>query len=148
MREEHGEPNIIEVRQIFNDSLQARDWEEKVIRRMNAVKDSRWLNKNPGNGRFYCAGHSEETRKKISEKISKKLRKKNTKKKILSKEHRQKISESMTGKKRGPRSEQTKQKISYTKTGKKRGPHSKEHREKIAAALKARNIIVQQQFFQ
>ena len=36
------------MRQTFNDSLQAREWEEKVIRRIDAVKSDRWLNKSPG----------------------------------------------------------------------------------------------------
>ena len=44
-REEHGEPDVIEVRQTFNDSLQAREWEEKVLRRMGVVKNNCWLNK-------------------------------------------------------------------------------------------------------
>lgn len=33
------------MRQTFNDSSQAREWEEKVIRRMGAVKDTKWLNR-------------------------------------------------------------------------------------------------------
>jgi hypothetical protein len=29
-----GEPDVVEVRQVFDDSFQAREWEHKVIRRM------------------------------------------------------------------------------------------------------------------
>ena len=66
MREEHGEPDVIEVRQTFNDSLQAREWEEKVLRRIGAVKDERWLNLCRGGVDFYRVGlHSEETKKKL-----------------------------------------------------------------------------------
>jgi hypothetical protein len=65
-REDHGEPDVIEVRQTFNDSLQARDWERKVIRRMNAVQDDRWLNRIEPGKKFFNAGHSEETRARIS----------------------------------------------------------------------------------
>lgn len=52
-RKTYGEPDVIEVRQTFNDSLQAREWEEKVIRRIDAVKSDRWLNKGNG-GRAFC----------------------------------------------------------------------------------------------
>lgn len=47
-REEAGEPDIIEVRQTFNDSLQAREWEHKVLRRLKVIQDERWLNKGTG----------------------------------------------------------------------------------------------------
>lgn len=47
-REEHGEPDVVEVRQTFNDSLQAREWEHKVLRRLNVMGNDRWLNKGTG----------------------------------------------------------------------------------------------------
>ena len=47
-REKYGDPDVIKIRQIFNDSLQARDWEHKVLRRINAVQDERWLNQTTG----------------------------------------------------------------------------------------------------
>ena len=67
--EEHGEPDIIEVRQTFNDSLQAREWESKVIRRIGAVKDEKWLNKKDPKGKFYNLGHkfSDEAKKRMSD---------------------------------------------------------------------------------
>lgn len=46
LREDFSEPDVIEIRQTFDDSLQAREWEEKVLRRLNVIKDGRWLNKN------------------------------------------------------------------------------------------------------
>ena len=47
-REEHGEPDVIEVRQTFNDSLQAREWEHKVLRRIRVIKEDKWLNQGTG----------------------------------------------------------------------------------------------------
>lgn len=43
-REEHGEPDIIEVRQTFDRVDKARLWEHKVLKRMQVVNDDRWLN--------------------------------------------------------------------------------------------------------
>jgi hypothetical protein len=69
VREKYGEPDVIEVRQTFNDSLQAREWEYKVLRKLRVDKSNRWLNKGLGKsippqfGRI----HSEETRKKMRE---------------------------------------------------------------------------------
>ena len=64
----YGEPDVIEVRQTFNDSLQARKWEHKVLRRMRVVKNDRWLNKTdkifPYRGGTH---HSEDTKKRMSE---------------------------------------------------------------------------------
>jgi len=44
-REQHGEPDVIEVRQTFNDSLQAREWEHKVLRRLDVIQNDSWLNR-------------------------------------------------------------------------------------------------------
>lgn len=72
-RKDHGEPDVVEVRQTFNDSLQAREWEEKVINRLNAVNSDRWLNKG-NNGRTFCFfEHTEEVREKISKAARKRV---------------------------------------------------------------------------
>lgn len=44
-RKEHGEPDIVEVRRTFDCYEKAILWEYKVLRRMNVVKDKKWLNK-------------------------------------------------------------------------------------------------------
>lgn len=44
-REKFGEPDIIEIRKVFYDINKARLWEEKVLKKMNVVKDDKWLNK-------------------------------------------------------------------------------------------------------
>lgn len=36
------------MRQIFDDSLQAREWEHKVLRRLDAIHNEKWLNKGLG----------------------------------------------------------------------------------------------------
>lgn len=46
MREKCGEPDIIEVRKTFNTADEAVLWEEKVIRRLGIVRDTKWLNRN------------------------------------------------------------------------------------------------------
>jgi hypothetical protein len=49
IRENHGEPNVIQIRKKFNDKISTRLWEIKVIKRMNIVRDKRFLNqRNPG----------------------------------------------------------------------------------------------------
>lgn len=45
MRADYGDPDVIEVRQTFNDSLQAREWEMTVLRRLRVLETDRWLNK-------------------------------------------------------------------------------------------------------
>ena len=89
MRAEHGEPDVIEVRQTFNDSLQAREWEHKVLSRLDVIHSEKWLNKATG--------------KSIPPQFNR----------FFSKETRQKISEANF--KRGPRSLETRQKISSTR---------------------------------
>ena len=117
---EHGEPDVIEVRQTFNDSLQAREWESKVIRRMRMVKSKRWLNKKDPKGKFYNVGsHTEETKQKMSE--LKKGEKNPNYGKTPSESTKQKISESKKGKKSPmygkTHSESTKQKLSESLKG-------------------------------
>jgi hypothetical protein len=42
--EKHGDPDIIEIRKEFDDRDSAILWENLVLKRMNVVKDSRFLN--------------------------------------------------------------------------------------------------------
>lgn len=43
-REENGEPDIIEVRKIFETRDEARTWEHNVLKKMNVSKKKEWLN--------------------------------------------------------------------------------------------------------
>jgi hypothetical protein len=44
-REKYGEPDVIQVRKTFKDPKSAQIWETKVLKKMNVIKDSRFLNK-------------------------------------------------------------------------------------------------------
>lgn len=44
-RKNYGEPDIVEIRKTFTDSYSARLWENKVLLRMDVVRDDKWLNK-------------------------------------------------------------------------------------------------------
>jgi hypothetical protein len=48
-REENGEPDIIQIRKVFNSTTSARSWEEKLLKRIDASSRSDFLNK--ANGR-------------------------------------------------------------------------------------------------
>jgi hypothetical protein len=41
----HGDPDVIEVRKTFIDVSVAQNWEYKVLRRIKAVSNNRWLNR-------------------------------------------------------------------------------------------------------
>lgn len=41
----YGEPNVIQIRKTFTCSNKAREWENKVLKRMNVINDPKWLNK-------------------------------------------------------------------------------------------------------
>ena len=43
-RQEHGEPDIIEVRKTFDNSLDAVMWEKNVLMKLDVVNNDRWLN--------------------------------------------------------------------------------------------------------
>ncbi len=44
-RKQYGEPNIIEIRKTFDNTNKARLWEHKVLKKMNVIKEDKWLNK-------------------------------------------------------------------------------------------------------
>lgn len=41
----HGAPDVIQIRKIFNSAEQAQRWENKVIIKMNMIKDEKFLNR-------------------------------------------------------------------------------------------------------
>lgn len=55
-RAELGEPDVVEVRKVFDTPQAARIWEETVIRRMNCVRSIRWLNAQNGGHTFGQTG--------------------------------------------------------------------------------------------
>jgi|LakMenEpi03Aug12_release.lakeMendotaPanAssembly.Ray.scaffolds.fasta_scaffold738595_1 hypothetical protein len=42
---ENGDPTVIQVRKVFDNEIQARLWEHRVLKRLKVVGDARWLNK-------------------------------------------------------------------------------------------------------
>ena len=118
--DEHGEPDVKVIRKIFSNSKSARLWEHKVLRRLNARDDLRFLNKTNGDGRFFNLGHTEETKKRLSEKHTGKK---------LSKETKQKLSIVNKGRLAGERNGM------YGKS------HSDDAKRKISAASKSRKSL-------
>lgn len=41
----YGEPDIVKVRKQFNDSIKARQWESKVLKKLKVVNNKKFLNK-------------------------------------------------------------------------------------------------------
>lgn len=44
IRETHGDPDVIQVRRVFENSKAATDWETRALKRMRVSKSERWLN--------------------------------------------------------------------------------------------------------
>jgi hypothetical protein len=69
-RKVYGNPDIIQVRRTFNDANAARLWESRVIRKMNAVRDSMWMNMTDNTSLFFFEGKrkpfTDEHRAKLS----------------------------------------------------------------------------------
>lgn len=95
---EYDNPDIIQIRKIFQSKQSAILWEQKVLQRLNVRHDDKWLNINDCSAPplmigeehpLYGIGHSVDTKKKISEKNKGKL-----KGKSKTEEHRRLISES------------------------------------------------------
>ena len=120
-REEHGDPDRIEVRKVFKSSKQAIEWETKFLKRVRVIEKDNWLNQSYTDGRWCNSGHSVETRRKLSEAA---------KGKKISEETRRKLSEASKDKKH---SEETRRKMSEAAKGRK---HNEETRRKISEALK------------
>lgn len=105
-REQYGEPDVIQIRHTFSDDQSAREWEQKVLAKMNVVSNDIWLNrsngKTPSNvGRTFTQDHinkirigrsgythSDETKRKLSEAA---------KGRVNSKEHNNNISKARKG---------------------------------------------------
>lgn len=44
-REKHGEPDLIQVRKVFEDANKAREWESKFLKKVNVLSNDKFLNK-------------------------------------------------------------------------------------------------------
>lgn len=54
-RKQYGEPDVVQVRKVFDDVDKCRTHEYKVLERLNVINEDKWLNKNV-NGRFLPTG--------------------------------------------------------------------------------------------
>jgi len=109
-RLENGEPDVIVIRKTFDTSEKARNWEDKVLKKMKVIFDDKWLNRSYGKDAFYNKKLSDEHKNKISISKTGKKHSEETKRKIslnsavkrepLSEEQKVKISQSMIGMKR------------------------------------------------
>lgn len=75
-REINGEPDIVDVRKVFTSVNECVEWEHRFLRKVNAARNNKFLNKTNGDLKFDTTGR------------------------IWSTEERLKISKSRTGKKR------------------------------------------------
>ena len=148
-RKQHGEPDIIQVRRKFSKKETAREWEYRILKRIGAVGDDRWLNKNHSlgpptmrgeNNPFFGKTHSDEFKQWLSDKRSgennpnygKPL---STCQKLHLSETRQGDKNHMFGKKHSP---EAKQKMSESSKGKK---HSEGAKRKVSKSVVIDGII-------
>lgn len=117
-----------EVRKIFITAKEARDREDKVLRRLKAAERDDWINRSYASGAFYsktagCKLTPEHIRKIVASNTGRKQ----------SEETKRKISESLKGHKF---SDETRKKMSLKQKGKKRPPRSEEWKKKLSVANK------------
>jgi hypothetical protein len=143
-REEHGEPDIIQIRRTFDCGKKALLWEETTLRKLKAVQREDWLNRAAG-GRGYTMldhKHSEESKRKMSE-----ARKNNPKciaaakvtaEKLRGKKHTEETKEKIRlNHKNSKAVQENMARLAVKRTGKKR---PKEFGEKMSKILKGREI--------
>lgn len=92
-RKEHGEPDVIQIRKVFDFKEKAILWEHNVLTRLNVIENEKWLNKT--NNKTICP---EAARNAL---IGRKPWNKG-KSIPRTKESIEKQRKTMTGKKRGP----------------------------------------------
>ncbi|MFA6198912.1 MAG: NUMOD3 domain-containing DNA-binding protein [Bacteroidales bacterium] len=140
-RELYGEPDIIQIRKVFETKEQAIQWEFKVIQRMHIVQHNKWLNRSLNGQKFFNNGHTEETKQKLSNSLQGHVISEETKQKlsnslqghVISEETKKKIGEGNRGK---IVSEESRKKMSKTRKGKIR---TQEHSDAIVLGLKNSN---------
>jgi hypothetical protein len=68
LRQQHGDPDIIQVRRTFESRERAILWEHKVLTRLNILHESKWLNQSVGGVIAILQQSSEHIRKRTSNK--------------------------------------------------------------------------------
>lgn len=141
-REQYGDPDIIEVRKVFNEAQKAIRWEQRVLSKLNLAKRSEWLNKHNGGEKFYV---DEIVAYKISNSLKGKILTDETKEKLRranlgKKQSLETIEKRITkikGRKKLPHTKEAKLKISKSLRGK---MHTEEHKEKIRLKMIGRKF--------
>lgn len=161
MRNEYGDPDVIQIRKTFDSPEKTLLWEERVLQRIAVDKSGKWLNLRAGGwpltiltnetrekmiiSRNKRPPASAETRRKMSE---------SRKGKVMSEATKQKIREAKIGKKH---TEETKRKMSESsqnisdetrqrmRDGQKGKKLSEEHKRKISIGLQGKVIISDEQ---
>lgn len=73
-----GEPDVVQIRKTFESNLKASTWETKVLKRLQVLKNEKWLNRSISGAilpmRGYCHPRfgdvtSQDVKEKISQKI-------------------------------------------------------------------------------
>lgn len=160
LRQKFGEPDIIQIRKIFETAEAALLWETKVLQRMKVSLSEKWINDRENRWPL----KNEKTLKEVSQKLSSKFKGRkaitdgvktryvnqnkfttddlpdgwrwgSASRGAMSEETKQKISEANKGKPRNSgfkHTEETKRKLSEVKIGVSRSPMSEEHRQKIS----------------
>jgi hypothetical protein len=128
LREKFGEPDIIKLDKLFTDANEAREYEHKILKFLEADKNDKWLNKTCGK----CPTSkgiklTEEQKQNLS--IIRKGR-------IFTKEHRENLSKGSKGVPK-PKSEEHRRKLSEAAKGKKK---SDEHKRKISESRKGKKL--------
>lgn len=129
-REEHGEPDVIEIRKIFDCKEKCIKWESKFLGKIDAVNSNYWLNKHIPGQKFIGTSFSEQRKHEYSIKFSGKNNPRFGV--ILTEDIKNKIKVANLGKKH---SEDSKQKMSISRKGRKawnKGiPHTEETKQKM-----------------
>lgn len=121
-----------EIRKTFDSPEKAIIWEDRILKKFNVAKDSKWLNKSNGNGKgFVCLSTSEETRQKQSISAKKRVRT------PRSQETKDKISKALLGRIRPAFSEETRKNMSNGQKGK---IISEAQKQLISEALTGRTL--------
>ena len=125
---EYGDPDIIQIRKTFTDSMSAIRWETKVLTRMNVLVEKKWLNQNIAKAQL----QTPELRKQKSEKLKGRVKSEEFRKKISLIKKGQKVKDS------------TKQLLSQHNTGSKHPQYGKPSSEekKLKISLKNKNRIL------
>ena len=92
-----------EVRKTFTTREETLLHEHRFLKKVNAKKNPKFLNKSNGNGKFITIEHTKESKKRISDALT------GIKRKPFSSEHRRRLADAKFGK---PRKQSTKDKIS------------------------------------